>query len=83
VARTPVWCDGPSEADTTFYVASSGAGVFDAGSLWFDCGLGPGCGHWPLAIDSHTAADPVTFGDVRLERVAENLLAAMVRGRFG
>lgn len=40
VARSPITCGGkPDHADTTYYTAPSGAGVFDSGSLGFIGGL--------------------------------------------
>lgn len=40
VARSPITCVGRSDhADTTYYTAPSGAGVFDSGSLGFIGGL--------------------------------------------
>jgi hypothetical protein len=62
---------GRAHADSTFYVAGSGAGVFDAGSLGFDCGLGPslfGC--------SPKHVDP------RLQHLVGNLIAAMLSRTF-
>jgi hypothetical protein len=76
VARSPLRCGRrETESDTTFYVAPSGAAVFDAGTLWFPCALGPdGCVN---ANDSH----PVV--DVRLRALVRNLIFAMLEKRFG
>jgi len=73
VARTPLPC-GPlqMEQDTTFYVAPSGVGVFDAGDEYFACALGP----TPFGRCGDGRADP------RVERLTLNLLGAMLRQRF-
>jgi hypothetical protein len=62
----------PIGADTTFYTAPSGAGVFDAGSLFFDCALGPhpaGC----------TGYGPVPKQSAGLQRLVRNFIAEMLR----
>jgi hypothetical protein len=88
VAHSPIECSQrylartSSVADTTFYVSSSGAGVFDAGSLWFACALGPGCGTFPLARDQHIQIPPVRSADPRVEQLVTNLLEAMLTKRF-
>jgi hypothetical protein len=65
-------------ADSTFYIAPSGAGVFDAGGIWFDCALGPGCeDHDLIPIDTRVDTDPHIAVDPRLQRLMENLIAAM------
>ncbi|MFN2614194.1 MAG: N,N-dimethylformamidase beta subunit family domain-containing protein, partial [Actinomycetota bacterium] len=71
LARSPVRCHGrQSESDSTFYVAPSGAGVFDAGTIWWNCGLGPG---------NCKGARP----DERVQRLVANLLRAMFSQKFG
>jgi hypothetical protein len=76
VARSPLRCSGrASEANSTFYVAPSGAAVFDAGTLWMTCALGPGgCNH---------PRDPRMKPDARVQRMARNLIDAMLSKRFG
>jgi len=41
VARSPVWCgaQGPTYSDVSYYTAAGGAGVFDAGTEDWVCGL--------------------------------------------
>jgi len=75
VASSPLRCGRlKTQSNSTFYVAPSGAGVFDAGTLWFPCALGPdGCVN---ASDSHPAPDP------RLQRLVRNLIFAMLARRF-
>jgi hypothetical protein len=41
--HSPVHCRGPSFADTTWYTAASGAGVFDAGTISWICQLDRAC----------------------------------------
>ena len=44
LAHSPVVCHGRSSyADTSYYTVSSGAGVFDAGTMRWACALGGGC----------------------------------------
>ncbi|HJT38040.1 MAG TPA: N,N-dimethylformamidase beta subunit family domain-containing protein [Actinomycetota bacterium] len=70
-------------ADSTFYVAPSGAGVFDAGAIWFDCALGPGCWYKDLVpIDKRVDFDANIHVDGRLQRLMENLIAAMLSHAF-
>jgi hypothetical protein len=70
-------------ADTTFYVAPSGAGVFDAGAIWFDCALGPGCEDRALIpVDNRVDMDPRIAVDPRMQRLMANLIAAMWSHRF-
>jgi hypothetical protein len=75
VARSPLRCAGrASEANSTFYVAPSGAGVFDAGTLWFTCAIGPTrCTNRSGAL---IKADP------RVQQLVANLLGAMLAKRF-
>jgi hypothetical protein len=69
--------------DSTFYVSGSGAGVFDAGTIWFDCGLGPGCGERDLVPhDKRVDIDPHVMPDPRLERLVANLIEAMLSRHF-
>ncbi|HLW17506.1 MAG TPA: N,N-dimethylformamidase beta subunit family domain-containing protein [Actinomycetota bacterium] len=70
-------------ADSTFYIAASGAGVFDAGGIWFDCALGPGCEDRDLIpIDKRVDTDPHIAVDPRLQRMMANLMAAMWAHEF-
>lgn len=73
VARSPVFCSGrESHSDSTFYVAASGAGVFDAGTLNLVCALGP----TPHACQG-------IHPDPRVQRLMANLVEAMRARRFG
>jgi hypothetical protein len=63
---------GPAAADTTYYVARSGAGVFDAGTMAWACAAGPGCGR-PIARRTHQVVQQVT----------DNLLTAFAAGPTG
>lgn len=72
LAHSPVTCHGrPKVADTTYYTARSGAGVFDAGSTgWVDrleCGA---------PVRSKTC-------DERVVRVTQNVLVAFAQGPSG
>ena len=73
VARTALPCGARAmEQDSTFYVAPSGAGVFDAGDEYFACAIGP------------TPARHCGDGrpDRRIERLVWNLFEAMIHRRF-
>ena len=74
ILHSPANCPGgvPSHADATYYVAHSGAGVFDAGTIDWVCALGDSCGarvHGPTA--------PV------VRAITDNLLMAFARGPAG
>ena len=60
----------PSAADTTYYTAPSGAGVFDAGTM-----------DWPCALSGSCGATPQTREFVR--KVTDNLLIAFAAGPCG
>jgi hypothetical protein len=61
----------PPYADSTYYVAPSGAGVFDAGTIAWSCAVGPNC-------------PPVTALTHRVVRkVTDNLLTAFAKGPAG
>jgi hypothetical protein len=74
VMQSPVPCPGgiPPEADASYYVASSGAGVFDAGTIGWACEVGPTCGG---------RRDEPTHSVVR--QVTDNLLERFARGPAG
>jgi len=67
-------------AETTLYAASSGALVFDAGSVWFDCALGPGCDDPWLRMPRDPAVrfHPRIRPDPRVQRLILNLLGTML-----
>ncbi|MHB8510708.1 MAG: N,N-dimethylformamidase beta subunit family domain-containing protein [Actinomycetota bacterium] len=71
-------------ANSTFYVSESGAGVFDAGSLWFDCALGPGCHDRSLVPrwDPRPRIDNRVVEDPRIQRLIINLIHAMLLRSF-
>lgn len=72
VARSPLTCSGrQSESDSTFYVAPSGAGVFDAGTLELVCALGP---------TSHACQSVPP--DTRIQKMMANLVEAMRARKF-
>jgi hypothetical protein len=64
--------DTPRYADTSYYVARSGAGVFDAGTIDWVCALDVGCG-------SHISGPTHTV----ITQVTENLLKAFASGPAG
>jgi hypothetical protein len=71
--HSPTDCpnDTPAYADTTYYVASSGAGVFDAGTIAWSCAVASIC----PAVSRHTH---------RIVRtVTDNLLAVFAAGPAG
>jgi hypothetical protein len=72
--HSPTQCPGgfPTHADTSYYAARSGAGVFDAGTIDWVCAVGSSChGRVP------TAAQRV------VRKVTDNLLTAFARGPAG
>jgi hypothetical protein len=74
LAHSPVTCRGrPSFADTSYYTAPSGAGVFDAGTMRWVCALGGGCRNHGV-----TAA-ATSF----VQRVTRTLLRAFADGPAG
>jgi hypothetical protein len=72
--HSPVSCPGgvPAAADATYYVAPSGAGVFDAGTIAWACAVGPRCAE-PIGGATHTLVRGVT----------DRLLIAFARGPAG
>ncbi|HLW17209.1 MAG TPA: N,N-dimethylformamidase beta subunit family domain-containing protein, partial [Actinomycetota bacterium] len=72
VARSPLTCSGrQSESDSTFYIAPSGAAVFDAGTLDLVCALGP---------TSHACQG--IYPDAGVQKLVGNLIDAMLAHRF-
>jgi hypothetical protein len=71
--HSPVRCRGPSFADTTYYTARSGAGVFDAGTGSWVCQLARVC--------AEHRRSPVTARVVRA--VTVRLLRAFAHGPAG
>lgn len=74
IMHSPVPCPGgePAQADASYYVAPSGAGVFDAGTIGWACEVGPKCGR---RIDSPTHQI--------VRQVTDNLLERFARGPAG
>jgi hypothetical protein len=73
VAHSPVRCRGQSSfADSTWYSAPSGAGVFSAGTFG-----------WSPLLDADCPPGPPTTGECKLVKVTENLLRAFAAGPAG
>lgn len=72
--HSPVRCPsgGPPVADTTYYTARSGAGVFDAGTIAWACAINASCVH---------AVPPRTVEVV--QRASDNILLAFAAGPAG
>lgn len=72
--HSPTNCPGgaPSAADASYYVARSGAGVFDAGSMAWACAVGRPC-RYRVSGPTHAIVRAVT----------DNLLVAFARGPAG
>lgn len=72
--HSPAQCPGnhPAYADASYYVASSGSGVFDAGSINWACEVAPHC---PNQDYRRTHAV--------VQRVTANILTAFARGPAG
>jgi hypothetical protein len=71
LAHSPLTCQGHADhADMTYYSASSGAGVFDAGSIHWICTLNGLC---PSSPTAERIAD----------RITENVLRAFAAGPAG
>jgi hypothetical protein len=71
--HSPVHCRGPSFADTTWYTAGSGAGVFDAGT-----------GSWVCQLERACAKPRRSALTARVVRaVTTNLLRALAAGPAG
>jgi hypothetical protein len=72
--HSPVDCPArtPPAADTTYYVARSGAGVFDAGTMTWACAVGPSC-HRAISGPTHPVVQAVT----------DNLLTTFAAGPAG
>jgi hypothetical protein len=71
--HSPTDCpnDTPPYADTSYYVARSGAGVFDAGTIAWSCAVGTNC--QPVSRRTHRVVRTVT----------DNLLRAFAQGPAG
>lgn len=74
VLHSPTHCPGgsPTHADASYYVARSGAGVFDAGTIDWVCAVGGSC-HGRISGPTHDVTRQVT----------DNLLRAFARGPAG
>lgn len=74
IMHSPAACpnDSPASADASYYVANSGAGVFDAGTIAWSCNVGPSC--------AGTLYRP-THAVVR--RITDNILRAFAKGPAG
>ena len=74
LAHSPLRCDGRlSSADTAYYTAPSGAGVFASGTMRWVCAIRvPSCGHG-VGVAARTFVDRATM----------NLLRAFARGPAG
>ncbi len=72
--HSPTKCPGgrPAAADASYYVAKSGAGVFDAGTMAWSCAVGRSC-YYPISGPTHQVVQTVT----------DNLLTAFARGPVG
>jgi hypothetical protein len=72
--HSPASCPSrtPGFADTTYYVAPSGAGVFDAGTIAWSCSVGPRCAA-PISGPTHAV----------VQKITDNLLTAFARGPAG
>lgn len=74
--HSPTHCPGntPPDADTSYYVAPSGAGVFDAGTM-----------DWACAISGHCDAPAHITGATQevTRQVTDNLLTTFARGPAG
>ncbi|WP_018334343.1 N,N-dimethylformamidase beta subunit family domain-containing protein [Actinomycetospora chiangmaiensis] len=72
--HSPVSCRGrPDTADTTYYTAVGGAGVFSAGTQYWICGLDPGC--------TRAARSPRTLPVI--SAITRRLLLAYAQGPVG
>lgn len=71
--HSPTDCpnDTPAFADASYYVAPSGAGVFDAGTIAWSCAVAPSCP--PVTARTHQVVRTVT----------DNLLTAFAKGPAG
>jgi len=76
IARTPVSCGAPpTYTDVSYYVAHSGAGVFDAGTEDWVCAL-PGAGCTAPFVYDHTTQRVI-------EAATANILTAFAAGPAG
>ena len=75
VARSPVSCGAtPTYSDVSYYVAASGAGVFDAGTEDWMCAL-------PVAFGCPAPAPPVVRRAI--QAATANILTAFAAGPVG
>ena len=75
IARSPVNCGAvPSYSDVSYYVATSGAGVFDAGTEDWICGL-------PVGIGLPGARPPAVRRAI--QAATANILTAFAAGQAG
>ncbi len=66
LSHSPVRCRGhESYADTSYYTAESGAGVFDAGTMRWVCALGGGCRNHGVTTAATTFVRRVTAALLR------------------
>ena len=74
IMHSPATCPGnsPPAADASYYVAPSGAAVFDAGSIAWACNVGPNCAG---------VVNRPTHAVVR--QVTDNILRAFAQGPAG
>jgi hypothetical protein len=73
LAHSPLTCGGRSSfANSTWYSAPSGAGVFSAGTFG-----------WSPLLDAECPLGPPTTGECKLVKVTENLLRAFAAGPAG
>jgi hypothetical protein len=73
LAHSPLTCGGRSSfANSTWYSAPSGAGVFSAGTFG-----------WSPLLDAECPLGPLTTGECKLVKVTENLLRAFAAGPAG
>jgi hypothetical protein len=80
LARSPEYCDGhAAQADVSYYVARSGAGVFDAGTEGWICGL-PTVAMPTSFCPRHAVRPPAV---PVIETATRNILGAFSRGPAG
>ena len=73
LAHSPVDCRGlQSHADSTWYSAASGAGVFSAGTFG-----------WSPLMNASCPPGPPATGECKLVKVTENILEALAAGPAG
>jgi hypothetical protein len=78
VFHSPIHCGRSGFADTAYYTSVSGAGVFDAGTLEWECAL--------AARHAPGGCDPIhdnPHGDLLVQQITARLLRAFVAGPAG